>query len=187
MFNFQKINIFTIKTELFSGLTSALALIPEVIAFSVVAGTSPLTAIYTSFFLCFITSLIGGRPGMISGAAGSVAIVVTALVVRYGVEYLFLAVILMGLIQIVIGALKLGKFIRLVPQPVVFGFLNGLAIVIFLSQFNQFYTDSGQLLSGMNMVFMISLVVIAMIIIYILPKFTKAVPSSLVAIDEHFR
>lgn len=182
MFNFQKINIFTIKTELFSGLTSALALIPEVIAFSVVAGTSPLTAIYTSFFLCLITSLIGGRPGMISGAAGSVAIVVTALVVRYGVEYLFLAVILMGIIQIVIGALKLGKFIRLVPQPVVFGFLNGLAIVIFLSQFNQFYTDSGQLLSGMNMVFMISLVVIAMIIIYILPKFTKAVPSSLVAI-----
>ena len=88
MFNFQKINIFTIKTELFSGLTSALALIPEVIAFSVVAGTSPLTAIYTSFFLCLITSLIGGRPGMISGAAGSVAIVVTALVVRYGVEYL---------------------------------------------------------------------------------------------------
>ena len=182
MFNFQKINIFTIKTELFSGLTSALALIPEVIAFSVVAGTSPLTAIYTSFFLCFITSLIGGRPGMISGAAGSVAIVVTALVVRYGVEYLFLAVILMGLIQIVIGALKLGKFIRLVPQPVVFGFLNGLAIVIFLSQFSQFYTDSGQLLSGMNMVFMIALVVIAMVIIYILPKFTKAVPSSLVAI-----
>ena len=110
---------------------------------------------------------------MISGAAGSVAIVVTALVVRYGVEYLFLAVILMGLIQIVIGALKLGKFIRLVPQPVVFGFLNGLAIVIFLSQFSQFYTDSGQLLSGMNMIFMIALVVIAMIIIYILPKFTK--------------
>ena len=119
---------------------------------------------------------------MISGAAGSVAIVVTALVVRYGVEYLFLAVILMGLIQIVIGALILGTFIRLVPQPVVFGFLNGLAIVIFLSQFSQFYTDSGQLLSGMNMVFMIALVVIAMIIIYILPKFTKAVPSSLVAI-----
>lgn len=182
MVNFQKINFLTVKSEIFSGLTSALALIPEVVAFSVVAGTTPLTAIYTSFFLCLITSLIGGRPGMISGAAGSVAIVVTALVVRYGVEYLFLAVILMGLIQIVIGALKLGKFIRLVPQPVVFGFLNGLAIVIFISQFNQFYTPTGQLLAGADLFFMLALVGIAMAIIYFLPKFSKSIPSSLVAI-----
>ena len=119
---------------------------------------------------------------MISGAAGSVAIVVTALVVQHGVEYLFAAVVLMGLIQIVIGIFKLGKFIRLVPEAVIYGFLNGLAIVIAISQLNQFYTPSGGLIQGTPLMIMVGLVILAMAIIYFLPKFTKAVPSSLVAI-----
>ncbi len=172
----------TIKTEVLSGWTSVLALIPEVVAFSVVAGVNPLVALYTTVFLCLITSLLGGRKGMISGAAGSVAIVVTALVVQHGVEYLFAAVILMGIIQIIIGVFKLGKFIRLVPEPVIYGFLNGLAIVIFISQFSQFYTPSGELLSIIPMITMLILIGITITIIYFLPKFTKSLPPSLVAI-----
>lgn len=172
----------TIKTEVLSGFTSVLALIPEVVAFSVIANVSPLVALYTTVILCLITSLLGGRPGMISGAAGSVAIVVTALVLQHGIEYLFAAVVLMGIIQIIIGVLKLGKFIRLVPEPVVYGFLNGLAIVIFTSQFTQFYAPSGELLTGISMFLMLGLVGLTMAIIYFLPKLTKSVPPSLVAI-----
>lgn len=179
MVNFNGLNI---KNETLAGLTTVLALIPEVIAFSVVAHVSPLIALYTTFIICLITALIGGRPGMISGAAGSVAIVVTALVVQHGVEYLFAAVVLMGIIQIVIGIFKLGKFIRLVPEAVIYGFLNGLAIVIVISQFSQFYTSGGELLQGFQLLIMGSFVILAMVIIYFLPKITKAVPSSLVAI-----
>jgi SulP family sulfate permease len=118
------------KNEILAGLTTALALVPEVVAFALLAHISPLVGIGSAFIICLITSVFGGRPGMISGAAGSVAVVIVSLVVQHGVEYLFAAVLLMGLIQIAIGLLRLGKFIRLVPQPVVYGFVNGLAVII---------------------------------------------------------
>ena len=186
MYNLKSIKeeykLITLKNEILSGLTTSLALMPECIAFAIVAHLDPLTGLVTAGIICLITSLLGGRPGMISGAAGSVAIVSVALIVTYGVEYLYLAVIIMGLIQILVGALKLAKFIRLVPQPVIYGFLNGLAIIIFLSQIEQFKTPSGTWLSGLPLIFMLVLVVISSLIMYFLPKLTKKVPSGLVAI-----
>ncbi len=176
---------FNPKSEVLSGLTVALALVPEAIAFSIIAHVSPLTGLYAAFIIGLVTALIGGRPGMISGATGAIAVVIVGLVIRHGVEYLFAAVILMGLIQMAIGFLRLGKFIRLVPQPVIFGFLNGLALVIFLSQFSQFkITDAGQesWLSGQPLYIMLGLVLLAMLIIHFLPKLTKAFPSGLAAI-----
>ena len=129
---------YNIKNEVLSGLTVSLALVPEAVAFSLIASVSPLIGLYSAFFLGLITAVLGGRPGMISGATGAIAVVIVSLVLRHGVEYLFAAVILMGLIQITIGTLRLGKFIRLVPHAVMFGFVNGLAIVIFMSQLDQF-------------------------------------------------
>ncbi len=176
----------TLKDEVLSGLTVALALVPEAVAFSIIAQVSPLIGLYTAFIIALITSIIGGRPGMISGATGAIAVVVVALVVTHGVEYLFAAVILMGLIQILIGVLKLGKLIRLVPHPVMFGFVNGLAIIIFTSQFEQFKITTGEdmkaWMTGPPLYIMLALVIITMIIIKFLPKLTKAVPSALVAI-----
>ena len=180
--NFKDYNILTVKNEVLAGITTSLALMPECIAFAIVAHLSPLVGLYTAAIICIITAILGGRPGMISGAAGSVAVVSVALVINYGVEYLFLAVILMGIIQILVGVFKLAKFIRLVPQPVIHGFLNGLAIVIFLSQFNQFKTPTGEWLSGTPLILMIALVLISAVIMYALPKFTKKVPSGLIAI-----
>ena len=182
MFNFKEYDALIIKNELLAGLTTSLALMPECISFAIVAHLTPLMGLYTAVIICIITSLIGGRPGMISGAAGSVAVVSVALVINYGVEYLFLAVILMGFIQILVGIFKLAKFIRLVPQPVIYGFLNGLAIIIFLSQFNQFKTSTGAWLTGMPLILMIILVGISAGIMYFLPKVTKKVPSGLIAI-----
>ena len=179
---FREYDAETIKNELLSGLTTSLALMPECIAFAIVAHLSPLVGLYTAAIICLLASLLGGRPGLISGAAGSVAVVSVALVVNYGVEYLFLAVILMGVIQILVGVFKLAKFIRLVPQPVVYGFLNGLAIIIFTSQFNQFKTVSGAWLSGTPLVFMLILVAISAGIMYFLPRVTNKIPSGLVAI-----
>lgn len=177
---------FNPKNEVLSGLTVALALVPEAIAFSIIANVSPLVGLYSAFIIGLITSVIGGRPGMISGATGAIAVVIVSLVVRHGVEYLFAAVVLMGIIQAVIGGLKLGKLIRLVPHPVMFGFLNGLAIVIFMAQFSQFkFMDSSgteQWLQGQSLYIMLGLVILTMAIIHFLPKLTKAVPSSLVAI-----
>lgn len=177
---------FNPKNEILSGLTVALALVPEAVAFSIIANVSPLIGLYTAFIIGLITSILGGRPGMISGATGAIAVVVVALVATHGVEYLFAAVVLMGLIQILIGVLKLGKLIRLVPHPVIFGFLNGLAAVIFMSQFEQFQTTapdgSKSWLNGEALYLMLGLVFLTMGIIYFLPKLTKAVPSSLVAI-----
>ncbi len=170
------------KLEVLSGLTVSFALMPECIAFAIVAHLSPFVGLYTAAIICLITAILGGRPGLISGAAGSVAVVSVALVISHGVEYLYLAVILMGLIQILVGVFKLAKFIRLVPQPVVYGFLNGLAIIIFLSQFEQFKTSGGAWLSGVPLVIMIGLVVLSMFIMYLLPKYTKRVPSALVSI-----
>ena len=171
--------------DLLSGLTVALALIPESIAFSLVAHLDPLVGLYSAFFLCLITALIGGRPGMISGATGAMAVVIVSLVIQYGVEYLFATIVLTGILQILIGAFHLGKLVRILPKSVMVGFVNGLAIVIFLSQLQQFkiFTDGKlQWLEGYSLYLMIGLVLIAMAITQFLPKFTKKLPSALVAI-----
>ncbi|GAA4368733.1 SulP family inorganic anion transporter [Hymenobacter saemangeumensis] len=175
-----------VKNEVLAGLTTALALVPEVVAFALLAHISPLVGIGSAFVICLITSLFGGRPGMISGAAGSVAVVIVSLVVQHGAEYLFAAVALMGLLQIAVGLLRLGKFIRLVPQPVVYGFVNGLALIIFMAQLEQFKVRDAaggeHWLSGGPLLLMAGLVALTMAIVYFLPKLTKAVPASLVAI-----
>lgn len=174
------------KNEILSGLTVALALIPEAVAFALIAGLSPLTGLYAAFTIGLITSIFGGRPGMISGATGAVAVVIVALAKSHGVEYIFAAVVLAGVIQMLAGILRLGKFIRLVPHPVMFGFVNGLAIVIFMSQLVQFKTTDAngvlQWMTGSSLYLMIGLVLLTMLIIWGLPKLTKMVPSSLVAI-----
>ncbi len=177
---------YNLKTEILSGLTVALALVPEAVAFSLIAGVSPLVGLYSAFIIGIITAAFGGRPGMISGATGAIAVVIIALVATHGVEYLFAAVVLMGLIQLAVGFLKLGKFIRLVPHAVMFGFVNGLAVVIFMSQFDQFKaTDADGIsswMTGASLWIMLGAVLLTMAIIYFLPKLTKAVPASLVAI-----
>jgi SulP family sulfate permease len=179
----QKVNI---KSEILSGLTVALALIPEAIAFALIAGLSPLTGLYAAFTIGLVTSIFGGRPGMISGATGAIAVVIVALAKTHGVEYIFATVVFAGVIQVVAGLLKLGKFIRLVPHPVMFGFVNGLAIVIFLSQIDQFKVPDAdgmlQFMQGGQLMLMLGLVVFTMLIIWGLPKLTKAIPSSLTAI-----
>lgn len=179
----QKVNY---KTEILSGLTVALALVPEAIAFALIAGLSPLTGLYAAFMMGLITSVFGGRPGMISGATGAVAVVLLALAKSHGVEYVFATVVLAGFIQVTAGLFRLGKFIRLVPHPVMFGFVNGLAIIIFMSQLDQFKIadGNGQLhwMQGNNLLLMLGLVLLTMLIIWRLPKLTKAVPASLTAI-----
>jgi len=173
---------FSYKTEILSGLTVALALVPEAVAFALIAGLSPLTGLYAAVVMALITSVFGGRPGMISGATGAVAVVLVSLVQSHGVEYVFAAVVLAGLFQIIFGLLRLGKFIRLVPHPVIFGFVNGLAIIIFLSQLAQFKDASGNWLEGSELYLLLGLVLLTMLIIHFLPKLTKIIPSSLAAI-----
>ncbi len=170
------------KIEILAGLTVALALIPEAVAFALIAGLSPLTGLYAAFVMGLVTSLIGGRPGMISGATGAVAVVIVALAKSHGVEYVFAAVILAGLIQVVAGVLRLGKLIRLVPQPVIYGFVNGLAIIIFISQLTQFKDVEGNWLTGNALYVLLGLVLMAMLIIWGMPKLTRKVPASLTAI-----
>lgn len=174
------------KTETLSGITVALALVPEAVAFALIAGVEPLVGLYAAFIVCLITSLFGGRPGMISGATGALAVVMVSLVTQHGVQYLFATVVLMGIIQITMGLMKLGKFIRLVPEPVILGFVNGLAIVIFLAQLTQLKTSdaSGALvwMQGSELGIMVGLILVTMAIIYLLPKLTKSFPSSLAAI-----
>ena len=180
LFNFkQKVDY---KTEILSGLTVALALIPEAVAFAFIAGLSPLTGLYAAFVMGFVTSIFGGRPGMISGATGAVAIVIVALAKTHGVEYIFATVILAGIIQFCAGLLKLGKLIRLVPQSVIYGFVNGLAIVIFMSQLVSFKDVSGNWLTGIPLYSILGLVILTMLIIWQMPKYTKAFPASLTAI-----
>ena len=174
------------KIEILSGLTVALALIPEAVAFSLIAGLSPLTGLYAAFVMGLVTAILGGRPGMISGATGAIAVVVVTLAKTHGVEYVFAAVVLAGLIQFAAGAFKLGKLMRLVPHPVIFGFVNGLAIIIFMSQFEQFKDSSGAWLTGTPLYVLIGLVFTTMLIIWGLPKLTKAVPASLLAIVTVF-
>ena len=173
---------FSYKTEILSGLTVALALVPEAVAFALIAGLSPLTGLYAAVVMALITSVFGGRPGMISGATGAVAVVLVSLVQSHGVEYVFAAVVLAGFFQIIFGLLRLGKFIRLVPHPVIFGFVNGLAIIIFLSQLAQFKDASGNWLEGSELYLLLGLVLLTMLIIHFLPKLTKIIPSSLAAI-----
>ncbi len=173
-----------IKTEILSGLTVALALVPEAVAFAFVAGVHPLVGLYAAFLVGLITALIGGRPGMISGATGALAVVMVALVAQHGVEYLFATVVLMGLLQVFAGVLHWGKFIRLVPHPVMLGFVNGLAIVIFLAQLTQFKDpDNTEMwLSGMKLYSMLGLVGLTMLIIWGLPKVTNLIPAPLAGI-----
>ncbi|MEL6107875.1 MAG: SulP family inorganic anion transporter [Planctomycetota bacterium] len=187
MLNFFRSNTANAKDDLLSGLTVALALVPEAIAFAFVAGVSPLIGLYSAFFIGLITSIFGGRPGMISGATGAMAVIVVALVQLHGIEYLFPAVILCGLIQIATGFGRLGKLIRMVPHSVMLGFVNGLAIVIGLAQLGSFRTidsvsDELVYLSGRPLAIMLTLVAVTMAIIWLLPKVTRAVPASLVAI-----
>ncbi len=186
MFEFIAQKSASFKDDLLSGLTVALALVPEAVAFAFVAGVDPLVGLYAAFMVGIITAVVGGRPGMISGATGALAVVMVDLVAEHGVEYLFAAVVLMGLIQISAGVLRLGKFVRLIPHPVMLGFVNGLAIVIFLAQLGQFKFIDGagvqQWLQGSQMLLMLGLVLLTMAIIHFLPKLTRAIPSSLVAI-----
>ena len=174
------------KTEILSGLTVAMALIPEAVAFALIAGLSPLTGLYAAFMMGLVTSILGGRPGMISGATGAVAVVLVALAQQYGVEYVFAAVILAGVLQVITGALKLGKLMRLVPHPVIFGFVNGLAVIIFMSQLAQFKDPTGAWLTGSEMFIFLGFVLLTMVIIWGLPKITKSVPASLMAILSVF-
>jgi len=183
-----------VKTELLAGLTVALALVPEAVAFAFVAGVEPLVGLYAAFLVGLITAIMGGRPGMISGATGALAVVMVALVAQHGVEYLFATVVLMGVLQVGAGVFKLGKFIRLVPHPVMLGFVNGLAIVIFLAQLGQFqvpgtahpdghsFLPNGDWLPAGEMTIMLSLIAVTMGIIWGLPKLTKVVPAPLAGI-----
>lgn len=196
-----------IKVEVLAGITVALALIPEAVAFAFVAGVHPLVGLYAAFIVGLITAVIGGRPGMISGATGALAVVMVALVATHGVEYLFATVVLMGILQILAAIFRLGKFIRLVPHPVMLGFVNGLAIIIGLAQLKQFEVPhsaeaalnagvntgvnagghgpsifDAQYITGGPLMLMLALVGLTMLIIWLLPKFTKAIPAPLAGI-----
>jgi SulP family sulfate permease len=191
--NDEGLSISRVRTELLSGLTVALALIPEAVAFAFVAGVHPLVGLYAAFLVGLVTAVLGGRPGMISGATGALAVVMVALVAEHGVEYLFATVVLMGILQIIAGVMQWGKFIRLVPHPVMLGFVNGLAIVIFLAQLTQFKvpgtaevsghgSSGGEWLSGSSLYMMLALVVLTMFIIYIMPRITRIIPAPLAGI-----
>lgn len=183
LFDFkQKIDY---KIEILAGLTVAMTMIPESLSFAILAGFPPLVGLYGAFIMGLITAIFGGRPGLISGGAGATVIVLIALMQSHGLEYVFGAVALAGIIQIIVGLFKLGKFIRLVPHPVMFGFVNGLAVIIFMSQFEQFKqvtNGTSEWLSGSPLLTMSALVALTIAIILVFPKITKAVPASLVAI-----
>lgn len=183
LFDFsQKINY---KNEILAGLAVAMTMIPESLSFAILAGLSPLTGLYAAFLMGIVTAILGGRPGMISGGAGATVVVLIALASTHGVQYLFGAVILGGILQFLVGLFKLGKFVRLIPQPVMYGFLNGLAVIIFMAQVAQFkLTENGveAWMQGPALYLMVGLTILTVAIVFILPKFTKAVPASLVAI-----
>jgi len=172
----------TVRSNVLAGLTSSFALVPECIAFALVAQLNPLMGLYGAFIICTLTALFGGRPAMISGAAGSMAVVIVALVIQHGVQYLLATVVLGGLIMMLFGLLRLGKLVRMVPHPVMLGFVNGLAIIIAMAQLDHFKTPDGHWLNGQAMAVMLGLVVLTMAIVYLLPRLTKAVPGALVAI-----
>ncbi|GHA44963.1 sodium-independent anion transporter [Amylibacter ulvae] len=174
------------KTEILSGLTVALALVPEAVAFAFVAGVEPLVGLYAAFIVGLVTAIFGGRPGMISGATGALAVVMVALVADHGVQYLFATVVLMGILQILAGVFRLGKFIRMVPHTVMLGFVNGLAIVIFLAQMEQFQIRDASghetWMTGSTLWLTLGLVAATMAIIWVTPKITSAFPAPLAAI-----
>ncbi|MGK0264520.1 MAG: SulP family sulfate permease [Planctomycetota bacterium] len=186
LFNLLSTRPQNLRTDILSGMTVALALVPEAVAFAFVAGVPPVVGLHAAFMVGLITAVFGGRPGMISGATGALAVVLVSLVASHGIQYMFAAVLLMGIIQIGAGVFRLGKFIRMVPHPVMLGFVNGLAIVIFLAQLGQFKTPGldGEptWMTGMPMYTMCGLAAVTMGIIHLLPKLTRAVPASLVAI-----
>ena len=190
---------FNPKNDILSGITVALALVPEAVAFAFVAGIDPLVGLYGAFIMGIITSLFGGRPGMISGATGAMAVVMVHLIKEgnqvglslenpvdaLGLQWLFITLLLVGIIQAFAGILRLGKFVRLIPHPVMMGFVNGLAIVIFLSQLNLFKTNNNGVqkwLFGNELYIMLGLVVLTMLIMYLIPKLTKKIPAALIAI-----
>jgi sulfate permease, SulP family len=183
LFDFsQKVNY---KTEILAGLTVAMTMIPESLSFAILAGFPPLMGLYGAFIMGLVTAIFGGRPGLISGGAGATVVVLIALMKSHGIEYVFGAIVLAGIIQIIVGLLKWGKFIRLVPQSVMFGFVNGLAVVIFMSQLSQFQTDvNGQQewISGSPLIIMLALIALTISIVVFFPKITKKIPASLVAI-----
>jgi SulP family sulfate permease len=178
----QKVNY---KIEILAGLTVAMTMIPESLSFAILAGFPPLMGLYGAFIMGLVTAIFGGRPGLVSGGAGATVIVLIALMKSHGIEFVFGAIALAGVIQILVGVFKLGKFIRLVPQPVMFGFVNGLAIIIFMSQLEQFKTiinGKTEWLTGTPFLIMAGLVALTIAIVALLPKLTKAIPASLVAI-----
>lgn len=183
LFDFkQKINY---KNEILAGLAVAMTMIPKSLSFAILAGLSPLTGLYAAFLMGIVTAILGGRPGMVSGGAGATVVVLIALAASHGVEYLFAAVILAGVLQFSVGIFKLGKFVRLIPQPVMYGFLNGLAVIIFMAQVAQFKVVENGIegwMQGPALYLMAGLTLLTIAIVFILPKFTKAVPASLVAI-----
>ncbi|MDH6252559.1 SulP family sulfate permease [Chryseobacterium sp. H1D6B] len=179
----QKVNY---KNELLAGFTVAMTMIPESLSFAILAGLSPLTGLYAAFLMGLITAVLGGRPGMVSGGAGATIVVLIALAKSHGIEYLFGAVVLAGIFQMLVGVFKLGKFVRLIPQPVMYGFLNGLAVIIFMAQVEQFkITDADgavHWLQGSSLYIMAGLTVLTIGVVYFFPKITKVVPASLAAI-----
>jgi len=182
----EKINF---KNEILAGLTVSMTMIPESLSFAILAGLSPLTGLYAAFLMGIVTAFLGGRPGMVSGGAGATIVVLIALASSYGVEYLFAAVALAGLMQILVGIFKLGKFVRLIPQPVMYGFLNGLAIIIFMAQVKQFKVMQNGIeswMSGSPLLIMVGLTLLTILVVFVFPKITKAVPASLVAIIVTF-
>ena len=184
--NWKSINF---KNEILAGLTVAMTMIPESLSFAILAGLSPLTGLYGAFLMGLVTSIIGGRPGMVSGGAGATIVVLIALIAQHGVEYLFATILLAGAIQLLVGLFKLGKFVRLIPQPVMYGFLNGLAIIIFMAQVDQFKININGVtswMSGTELYIMLGLVLTTILIVLLFPKITKAMPSSLVAIIALF-
>jgi len=180
----------SVKNDLLSGITVALALVPEAVAFAFVAGVSPIVGLYGAFMMGLVTSIFGGRPGMISGATGAMAVVMVHLVKEgnalggsefSGLQYLFFTLLVTGALQMLAGVLRLGKFVRMIPYSVMMGFVNGLAIVIFISQLGMFKSN-GQWLEGTPLWVMIGLVGITMAIMFVLPLLTKKIPAALTAI-----
>lgn len=181
-FQLPKINF---RNEILAGLTVAMTMIPESLSFAILAGLTPLTGLYAAFLMGIVTAILGGRPGMVSGGAGATVVVLIALAATHGVQFLFAAVILAGLIQVLVGAFKLGKFVRLIPQPVMYGFLNGLAVIIFMAQLSQFKTMENGIetwMSGSQFYVMAGLTALTVLIVLFFPKISKKIPASLVAI-----
>jgi len=170
------------RIEVLAGITVAIALVPEALAFAMIAGLSPLTGLYAAFVVGLVAAVMGGRPGMISGATGAIAVVIVSLAISHGPDYVFAAVVLAGIFQLIAGGLKLGKLMRLVPHSVIFGFVNGLAIIIFMSQLDEFKNPAGEWLTGPALYILLGLVLFTMLIIWGLPKITSALPPSLAAI-----